>query len=55
MQTARQLADRVIEKPKHSVLMTKEAVNAYAGLGAHAVSYDFDQVVNHSGTKPRPW
>src|SRR6476469_3290100 len=29
----------VLEKPKHSVLMTKEAVNAYAGLGAHAVSY----------------
>ena len=39
MQTARRLADRVIEKPKHAVLMTKEAVNAYAGLGAHAASY----------------
>jgi enoyl-CoA hydratase len=33
------LAHQVLEKPKHSVLMTKETVNAYAGLGAHAVSY----------------
>src|SRR5262245_52759275 len=30
---------KVLEKPKHSVLMTKETVNAYAGLGAHAVSH----------------
>ena len=33
------LAAKVLDKPKHSVLMTKETVNAYAGLGAHAVSY----------------
>ena len=39
METAKRLADAVLEKPKHSVLMTKETVNAYAGLGAHAVSY----------------
>jgi len=39
MEAARRLAAAVLEKPKHSVLMTKEAVNAYAGLGAHAVSY----------------
>jgi enoyl-CoA hydratase len=36
---ANEIATRVLEKPKHSVLMTKETVNAYAGLGAHAVSY----------------
>jgi enoyl-CoA hydratase len=36
---AAELAASVREKPKHSVLMTKETVNAYAGLGAHAVSY----------------
>jgi enoyl-CoA hydratase/carnithine racemase len=30
---------KVLEKPKHSVLMTKETVNAYASLGAHAVSH----------------
>ena len=33
------LAGKVLDKPKHSVVMTKETVNAYAGLGAHAVSY----------------
>lgn len=36
---ARQIAEKVLEKPRHSVRMTKETVNAYAGLGAHAVSY----------------
>jgi len=39
MESAMRLAAAVLEKPKHSVLMTKETVNAYAGLGAHAVSY----------------
>jgi len=39
MESARRLAAAVLEQPKHSVLMTKETVNAYAGLGAHAVSY----------------
>ncbi len=36
---AAELAAMVLEKPRHSVRMTKEAVNAYAGIGAHAVSY----------------
>ena len=36
---AGELAIAVAQMPKHSVLMTKEAVNAYAALGAHAVSY----------------
>jgi enoyl-CoA hydratase/carnithine racemase len=39
MDKARELAGAVLEKPRHSVRMTKEAVNAYAGIGAHAVSY----------------
>lgn len=39
MATAKRLAEGVLEQPRHSVLMTKEAVNAYAGIGAHAVSY----------------
>jgi enoyl-CoA hydratase/carnithine racemase len=39
MERAAALANQVLEKPRHSVLMTKETVNAYAGLGAHAVSY----------------
>jgi enoyl-CoA hydratase len=36
---AEQLMKKVLEKPKHSVLMTKETINAYASLGAHAVSH----------------
>jgi len=39
METAIRLTAAVTDKPKHSVLMTKEAVNAYAGIGAHAVSF----------------
>ncbi len=38
-QVAATLGGRVLEKPRHSVRMTKETVNAYAGIGAHAVSY----------------
>jgi enoyl-CoA hydratase len=36
---AEQWMKKVLEKPKHSVLMTKETVNAYASIGAHAVSH----------------
>ena len=36
---AEKIASKVLEKPKHSVMMTKETVNAYASLGAHAVSH----------------
>lgn len=39
LQVAERLARSALEKPRHSVRMTKEAVNAYAGIGAHAVSY----------------
>jgi enoyl-CoA hydratase/carnithine racemase len=39
LEKARELAGAVLEKPRHSVRMTKEAVNAYAGIGAHAVGY----------------
>src|SRR3954469_7963624 len=36
---AEKMMMKVLEKPKHSVLMTKETVNAYASLGAPAVSH----------------
>jgi enoyl-CoA hydratase len=36
---AEQWMKKVLEKPKHSVLMTKETINAYASIGAHAVSH----------------
>ena len=39
IETASKIANLVLEKPRHSVRMAKEAVNAYAGIGAHAVSY----------------
>jgi enoyl-CoA hydratase/carnithine racemase len=39
LETAEQLARKALDKPKHSVLMTKETVNAYASIGAHAVSH----------------
>ena len=39
LSASEELARKVLEKPKHSVLMTKETVNAYASLGAHAVSH----------------
>ena len=37
--TAEQLARKALDKPKHSVMMTKETVNAYASIGAHAASH----------------
>src|SRR4051812_23173734 len=37
--TAASIAEQVLQKPRHSVRMTKETVNAYASIGAHAVSH----------------
>jgi enoyl-CoA hydratase len=39
MAVAERMMSKVLEKPKHSVLMTKETVNAYASIGAHAVGH----------------
>ena len=39
LDAARNIAEMVKRKPQHSVRMTKETVNAYAGIGAHAVSH----------------
>lgn len=36
---AGELAAKALAMPKHSVMMTKETVNAYASIGAHAVSH----------------
>jgi len=48
---ARALARRVLELPRHSVRMTKESINAYAGIGAHASSHmAHDQVQLASGS-----
>ena len=37
--TARAVAKQVLSLPRNSVRMTKESVNAYAGIGAHAASH----------------
>src|SRR5688572_10548833 len=39
LEKAKALAGLALAMPRHAVRMTKEAVNAYAGIGAHAVSY----------------
>jgi len=39
LQVAEELLSKALEKPKHSVMMTKETVNAYASIGAHAASH----------------
>jgi enoyl-CoA hydratase/carnithine racemase len=36
---AREVAKQVLALPRDSVRMTKESVNAYAGIGAHAASH----------------
>jgi enoyl-CoA hydratase/carnithine racemase len=36
---ARTLAKQVLALPRNSVRMTKESVNAYASIGAHAASH----------------
>jgi enoyl-CoA hydratase len=39
LKAARDLAKQVLALPRNSVRMTKESVNAYAGIGAHAASH----------------
>jgi len=39
LKMARDLAKQVLALPRNSVRMTKESVNAYAGIGAHAASH----------------
>jgi len=49
--TARAVAKQVLALPRHSVRMTKESVNAYAGIGAHAASHmAHDQVQLAAGS-----
>ena len=37
--TARAVAKQILALPRNSVRMTKESINAYAGIGAHAASH----------------
>lgn len=52
LQAARALAKQVLALPRNSVRMTKESVNAYASIGAHAASHmAHDQVQLASASK----
>jgi enoyl-CoA hydratase len=49
--TARAVAKQVLALPRNSVRMTKESVNAYSGIGAHAASHmAHDQVQLAAGS-----
>jgi enoyl-CoA hydratase/carnithine racemase len=49
--TARAVAKNILALPRNSVRMTKESVNAYANIGAHAVSHmAHDQVQLAAGS-----
>ena len=51
LQKAREVAMQVLALPRNSVRMTKESVNAYAGIGAHAASHmAHDQVQLAAGS-----
>jgi hypothetical protein len=39
LKVARDVAGQVLALPRNSVRMSKESVNAYAGIGAHAASH----------------
>ena len=39
LNTARQVAAKVLALPRNSVRMSKESINAYASIGAHAASH----------------
>jgi enoyl-CoA hydratase/carnithine racemase len=51
LQKAKEVARQVLALPRNSVRMTKESINAYAGIGAHASSHmAHDQVQLASGS-----
>ena len=39
LQTARAVAKQLLALPRNSVRMSKESINAYASIGAHAASH----------------
>ena len=51
LKTAQQIAAKVLALPRNSVRMSKESVNAYASIGAHAASHmAHDQVQLAAGS-----
>jgi enoyl-CoA hydratase len=49
---AKTLSEKALEKPKHSVMMTKETVNAFASLGAWQVSHMAPDQLEHAAASP---
>ena len=52
LSTARTLAKQVLALPRNSVRMTKESVNAYASIGAHAASHMAHDQVQLASASP---
>jgi len=52
LQTARTVAKQVLALPRNSVRMSKESVNAYAGIGAHAASHMAHDQVQLAAASP---
>jgi len=51
LKAAREVAGQVLALPRNSVRMSKESINAYAGIGAHAASHmAHDQVQLAAGS-----
>ena len=52
LSTARALAKQVLALPRNSVRMTKESINAYASIGAHASSHMAHDQVQLAAASP---
>ena len=52
LKAARDLAARVVALPRNSVRMSKESVNAYANIGAHAASHMAHDQVQLAAASP---
>ena len=51
-ETARAIATKVLALPRNSVRMSKESINAYAGIGAHAASHMAHDQVQLAAASP---
>lgn len=52
LQVAREVARKIKALPRHSVRMSKESVNAYASIGAHAASHMAHDQVQLAAASP---
>jgi hypothetical protein len=49
---AREVAAKVLALPRNSVRMSKESINAFAGIGAHAASHMAHDQVQLAAASP---